>query len=97
MERARTVLEHAEEPLKEAVRKGEISISRAYQITQEKRKLDAVGKAVFNRTNDRVEWAAWSWNRTPAADMVVLRPMPKTGSVLAWFWEGKSAPCRPWL
>jgi ParB family chromosome partitioning protein len=43
VERARTVLEHAEEPVKEAVQAGEISINQAYQLTQEKRKLDATG------------------------------------------------------
>jgi protein gp37 len=39
-----------------------MSINRAYQVTQEKRKLKMGDKPVFNRTNDRIEWAAWSWN-----------------------------------
>ncbi|MBW1954023.1 MAG: DUF5131 family protein [Deltaproteobacteria bacterium] len=62
VERARTVLEKAPQEIKEAVKAGEMSINRAYQVTQEKRKLEAAGKPVFNRTNDRIEWAAWSWN-----------------------------------
>jgi len=62
VERARAVLEHAEGPVKEAVRAGEISINQAYQLTQEKRKLQENGKAVFNRTNENIEWAVWTWN-----------------------------------
>uniref|UniRef100_A0A7V4G8M6 DUF5131 family protein n=1 Tax=Desulfobacca acetoxidans TaxID=60893 RepID=A0A7V4G8M6_9BACT len=62
VERARTVLQHAEEPLKEAVQAGEMSINQAYQLTQEKRKLQDTGKAVFNRTNDNIKWASWTWN-----------------------------------
>ena len=37
-ERARTVMEHADEATKEAVKQGELSINRAYQETQKKRK-----------------------------------------------------------
>jgi protein gp37 len=61
VERARTVLEHADEPVKEAVKAGEMSINRAYQLTQEKRKLQENGKPVFNRTNENIEWAVWTW------------------------------------
>jgi hypothetical protein len=43
VERVRTVLEHAEEPVREAVTAGELSINRAYQITQEQRKPEAAG------------------------------------------------------
>jgi len=62
VERARTILEHAEEPVKEAVKAGEMSINQAYQLTQEKRKAQGSGKAVFNRTNDNIDWAVWTWN-----------------------------------
>jgi protein gp37 len=62
VERARTILEHAEEPVKEAVKAGEMSINQAYQLTQEKRKAQGNGKAVFNRTNDNIDWAVWTWN-----------------------------------
>jgi protein gp37 len=62
VERTRTILEHAEEPVKEAVKAGEMSINQAYQVTQEKRKLEAMGKPVFNRTNENIEWACWTWN-----------------------------------
>jgi protein gp37 len=62
VERARTVLEHAEEPVKEAVKAGELSINRAYQETQDARRAQETGKVVFNRTNDNIEWASWTWN-----------------------------------
>ena len=62
VERTRTILEHAEEPVKEAVRAGEMSINRAYQLTQEKRRIQENGRAVFNRTNESIEWAVWTWN-----------------------------------
>jgi protein gp37 len=62
VERTRTILEHAEEPVKKAVRAGEMSINRAYQLTQEKRRTQENGRAVFNRTNESIEWAVWTWN-----------------------------------
>ena len=62
VERVRTVLEHAEEPVKEAVKAGEMSINRAYQETQETRRAQETGKPVFNRTNENIEWASWTWN-----------------------------------
>ncbi|MBW1992655.1 MAG: DUF5131 family protein [Deltaproteobacteria bacterium] len=62
VERARTVLEHGEEPVKKAVQAGELSIHRAYQLTQERRRVQEAGRPVFNRTNENIEWACWTWN-----------------------------------
>jgi protein gp37 len=62
VEKTRTVLDHAEEPVKEAVREGSMTINKAYQLTQEKRQAQEKGRAVFNRTNDNIEWANWTWN-----------------------------------
>ena len=66
VERARTVLEHALEEVKEAVRSGEMSINRAYQEVQAARQVEKTAKQndkpVFNRTNENIEWASWTWN-----------------------------------
>jgi hypothetical protein len=62
VERARVVLDHAEETVKEAVRGGALSINRAYDLTQERRKIREIDKAVFNRNQDNIEWAAWTWD-----------------------------------
>jgi len=62
VEKARTVLEHADEEVKEAVQAGEMSINKAYQVTQEARQARDKGRSVFNRTNDNIEWACWTWN-----------------------------------
>ena len=62
VERTRTILEHADEEMKEAVQAGEMSINKAYQVTQEARRAQETGKAVFNRTNENIEWASWTWN-----------------------------------
>jgi len=62
VEKARAVLEHANEEVKEAVREGAISINKAYQLTQEARQARDEGRSVFNRTNESIEWATWSWN-----------------------------------
>ena len=39
-----------------------MSINRAYQETQTKRRLESEGKSVFDHTNDNIEWASWTWN-----------------------------------
>jgi protein gp37 len=62
VEKARTVLEHADEEVKEAVQAGEMSINKAYQVTQATRQARDKGRSVFNRTNDNIEWACWTWN-----------------------------------
>lgn len=62
VEKTRVVLEHAEEPVKEAVREGSMTINKAYQLTQEKRQAQEKNRSVFNRTNDNIEWANWTWN-----------------------------------
>ena len=36
--------------------------TRTDELTQEKRKLQETGKPVFNRTNESIEWAVWTWN-----------------------------------
>lgn len=67
VERTRTVLAHGGEETKQAVRSGEKSINKAYQETQERRRQEAEfskpeAKPVFNRTNENIKWAHWSWN-----------------------------------
>lgn len=67
VEKARTVLEHGDEATKQAVKSGDKSINRAYQETQQRRRLaeQAPGpksKSVFNETNDSIEWAKRTWN-----------------------------------
>ena len=62
VEKARVVTDHAEEPVKEAVRDGAMTINKAYQLTQENRQAQEKSRSVFNRTNDNVEWACWTWN-----------------------------------
>jgi protein gp37 len=62
VEKARTVLEHGTEGVKEAVKAGTMSVNKAYQLTQEARQARDEGHSVFNRTNENIEWATWSWN-----------------------------------
>ncbi len=50
-----------DEELKEDVKSGKKSINKATQELQERAWAD--GKALcFNRTNENIEWAKWSWN-----------------------------------
>jgi len=62
VERVRTILKNGDPEVVEAAKQGDVSINRAYQETQTKRRLEAEGKSVFNRTNDNIEWASWTWN-----------------------------------
>jgi protein gp37 len=63
VEQVRAVLDHAPEPVKQQVAAGELSINRAYnQVQQERREKKETTVAKFNRTNDNIEWAWWSWN-----------------------------------
>ena len=61
VEKARTVLDHADDDIKKSVETGQITINRAYETTQEKRKIIET-KHTFNIANDKIEWAKWSWN-----------------------------------
>jgi protein gp37 len=67
VERARTVLEHGSPELIRAVDQGEVAVSKAAQSiprapadAPKERKPAEV--PTFNRTNDNIEWAFWSWN-----------------------------------
>lgn len=69
IERARTVNDHAPEQVKQAVQSGEMSLHKAAEETQKARRDVAPqptakpeAKATFNRTNDNIEWASWTWN-----------------------------------
>jgi protein gp37 len=68
VEQTRTVLDHADEDTKAAVLSGEQTINSAYNTTQKRRREEKLvksapaHKATFNRTNDNIEWASWSWN-----------------------------------
>jgi len=57
---------HAPEDAKQALRTGApgVSISKVYEATKEEEKkvVEAESKAQFNRSNDNIEWAKWSWN-----------------------------------
>lgn len=55
---------HAPEDLKKELRSGEVSINKAFTEVkeEEKRVIEPERKAQFNRTNDNIEWAKWSWN-----------------------------------
>ncbi len=56
--------EHAPEDLKEELRTGEVSINKAFTEVkeEEKRIIEPERKSQFNRPNDNIEWAHWSWN-----------------------------------
>jgi protein gp37 len=63
VEKARTVLDHADDKTKEEVKSGQKTINKAYAETQDMRKTQKEAKrAVFNKTNDSIEWAPFSWN-----------------------------------
>lgn len=63
VERTRTVLDHADDPTRQAVLDGQKSINQAYNETQERRKAETEQRrATFNRTNDNIKWALWTWN-----------------------------------
>jgi hypothetical protein len=54
VKRVRSIMDHADEDIKEAVKSGEMPISTGYDITQEKRKHTET-KATFNITNENIE------------------------------------------
>ena len=60
---ARTILDDANEETKEKVEKGEMSIDQAAKQTrQEKKQKKKQTKTTFNKTNESIDWAKWSWN-----------------------------------
>ena len=69
VKRARTVNDHAPEPVKQAVENGEMSIRKAAEVTQVARRdlapeqtAKPETKPTFNKTNENIEWATWTWN-----------------------------------
>ncbi len=60
------VFKKADEETKQKVISGEVSINKAYEhVKQEEKQSQAVKPPApkqFNRTNDNIGWAAWSWN-----------------------------------
>lgn len=68
VERARTVLDHADDETKKAVRADEKTINEAYNETQAKRKEEknrkaqASDKPTFVRSCEDVKWARWIWD-----------------------------------
>lgn len=61
LEKIVTVDETAPEDIKEQWEDGDISTNKAYQLTKEILQETDNG-AVFNRTNENIDWAKWSWN-----------------------------------
>ena len=67
LEKMRYVETKAPEPIKQQWKDREISTNGAYKQTKEiieESKLDVKepSKITFNRTNENIEWAKWSWN-----------------------------------
>ncbi|MGO9571750.1 MAG: DUF5131 family protein [Desulfomonilaceae bacterium] len=63
IEQARTVFDHGTDEIREAVRAGTKTVNRAYQETQDLRRISELeysGK--FNATTESIEWAKWTWN-----------------------------------
>lgn len=60
VERARTVLSDGDAT--QAVLSGEKTISAAAKEVKEKQSQTTTSHATFNKTNDNIEWAQWTWN-----------------------------------
>ncbi len=67
VEKARTVLQAPTQ--KQAVLSGQKTINKAYNDVQAERRVQKEadpktvnGTSKFNRTNDNIEWAKWTWN-----------------------------------
>jgi len=60
------VFKSNDEEAKQKVMRGEISINKAYEHVKQEEKKEQIAKPPapkqFNRTNDNIGWAAWSWN-----------------------------------
>lgn len=63
VERARVVLDTGNDEIKGAVESGEMSLTYAANIIREQKKEEKLAvSGKFNRVNDNIEWAQWSWN-----------------------------------
>jgi protein gp37 len=66
--RARAVNDHASQATKQAVETGELSLTAAAEKTRAEKKEaqpqepKRASKPTFNKTNDNIEWAQWTWN-----------------------------------
>ncbi len=60
VERARTVLSDGDAT--QAVLSGDKTISAAAKEVKEKQAQVSTSHATFNKTNDNIEWAQWTWN-----------------------------------
>jgi len=60
------VFKSNDEETKQKVMQGEISINKAYEHVKQEEQKARIAKPPapkqFNRTNDNIGWAAWSWN-----------------------------------
>jgi protein gp37 len=61
LDKIRTVDSVAPEDIKQQWRDGDISTNKAYKLTKEAIQ-ESDNDAIFNRTNENIEWAKWSWN-----------------------------------
>ncbi len=59
VERTRTIIDYGSEEDVKKINGGD-SINKVYKEVQEKRKQEY--KSVFNKTNENIEWAKWTWN-----------------------------------
>jgi len=75
VKRVRAVIDHADPATRKAVEKGELTLNQAYQEVQEKQsalKEQQKEYSIFNRTNDNIEWASWSWNPVTGCEHACL-------------------------
>jgi len=62
VEKVRTIDKIADPETRKEVEEGKKTINKAYQETIEKKKAIPKSSAIFNLTNDNIEWAKWTWN-----------------------------------
>lgn len=64
VKRARAIVDTGDDDLIESVKNGDITLNQGNIIAQEmkKEKKETEHKPMFNKTNDNIEWAQWSWN-----------------------------------
>lgn len=64
VKRARAIVDTGDEDLINSVKNGDVTLNQGDIIAQEmkKEKKETEHKSMFNRTNDNIEWAQWSWN-----------------------------------
>jgi protein gp37 len=59
----RTIIDSKDSEVKQQVEAGEKSVKQAaIEIRQQKKQQTESVKCTFNRTNDNIEWAKWTWN-----------------------------------